>query len=193
MLPFLFRLARVDFRFLRHQLLNPIDDGIRIKARRNRDSQFIPHPLSRSGEVEEVSLNGEAVHERNFSPGRMSRIRPVAGFEQNRFQQPNLHHFASHSIDLNPVAHPDTVAPHQRKPSQERHDEILHRHRQPGARQPKDGCGLVGQSEDEQQDCDRAHRLCGKLEHRAQRLCSLVLRFEVAREALDHAIRQVHH
>ena len=77
---------------------------VRVFSRRNQDVQFVPQPLSGSGEVEVVSFDGEAIDERHFSSGGMAGIAPVAGFQQDRPQQANLNYFASDAVDLDPIA-----------------------------------------------------------------------------------------
>ena len=118
--------------------------------------------------------------------------RPVAGFEQNGLQQPDFDHLAGHAVDLNPVAHADAVAPHQHEPSKECDDEILHRHRQPGARQAEHRRRLRGHAENNEADHDRAHRLRRKFHHRPQRVDPLVLRRHAREQAFNHPVRQVH-
>src|SRR5271165_1268948 len=93
LLPLGFRAAGIGLGFFFNQFLDAVDDGIWILSRWNEHLQLVPHPLARSGEVEEVTFDGEAVYERNAPAGGMPGVGPTAGFEQDRLQQTDLDHF----------------------------------------------------------------------------------------------------
>src|SRR5690349_13456967 len=118
-LPLRLSCSRVSGRLLFHQLLNAVDHRVGILARRDQQLQLIPHPLPRSREVEEVSFNREAIYKRDATPCRMAGVRPVAGLEEHRLQQPDLDYLTGHTVDLNPVAHPNSIPSHQDEPTEE--------------------------------------------------------------------------
>ena len=117
---------------------------------------FVPQPLAAGGEIEEVALDGEAVHHGDFAAGGMAGLGPVAGFEKNSAQQTDLHDFAGYAVNFHPVADAHSVAAHQYEPAEERNDEILQGDRQSGAGQTENGGELVGNAEDHQQNQSEA-------------------------------------
>src|SRR5689334_25206467 len=100
-LPLRLSRSRVSGRLLFHQLLNAVDHRVGILARRDQQLQLIPHPLSRSREVEEVSFNREAIYKRHSTTRGMTGVRPIAGLEEHRLQQSYLDDLARDAIDFN--------------------------------------------------------------------------------------------
>src|SRR5271165_2374255 len=113
--PFCFRECRVLPRLLSHKLQSGIGQVIRILASRNGTVQLIPQPLSGRRKVEVVSFDGEAVDERDLASGWMACIIPVSRLQHDSAQKSNFHHFATNSVDLDPVTSTNTVAAHQDK------------------------------------------------------------------------------
>src|SRR4029077_10242975 len=133
LLPLLLCRMRGGFRFLGNHFLDGFNDGIRVLIRWHQNLDFIPKPLPAGREIEEVSLDGEAVYECYLTASGMACVSPVSGFEQHSTQQIDLNHFAHHAIDLHPVADSEPVASHQHKPPEETYDEVFHGHGKPGA------------------------------------------------------------
>src|ERR1700751_3600600 len=102
-LPFFFSLTRALGGRFQHGLLNGLNYRVRILARGQDQCQFIPKPLSRSGEIEVVTLDSETVGESNAASGRMARISPVTGFQQYRMKYSELNDFPGHSVNLHPI------------------------------------------------------------------------------------------
>src|SRR6266446_8373120 len=71
-LPFRFRHLRIRFRCLDGRFVNPLEEGMNIRARGDAYLNLIPHPLPYSGEVEILAAYGIAVQKRDSSPGRMA-------------------------------------------------------------------------------------------------------------------------
>src|SRR5580704_13758121 len=111
-LPFFFSLIRAVSGRLEHGLLNGLNYRVRILARRQDQCQFIPKPLARSGKIEIVALDGETVGESNTSPGRMTRVGPVASFQQHRVKHSEFDYFAGYSVNLHPVTQADPISSH---------------------------------------------------------------------------------
>src|ERR1700737_2190983 len=80
-LPLFRRHLGISFAFLGHRLLDSIEQRVRILIRGHRDLQLVPHPLSASGEVEEMALDGITVYKCYFAASWMAGIRPVASFK----------------------------------------------------------------------------------------------------------------
>src|SRR5208337_5552281 len=157
--PFLFRECRIRPRLLSHELQHGIRQVIRILASRNEDVQLVPQPLSGRRKVKVVSFNGEAVYERYLASGWMACVIPVSRLQHDGAQKSNFHHFATNSVDLNPVTRTDTVAAHQDKPAEEGHDEIFERDRKSSSRQSQ-YCGqLAGSAKQHQQNDQHADEL----------------------------------
>jgi hypothetical protein len=132
-----------------------------------------------------VAFDGETVYERNLAPSGMAGVGPVSGFEQNRFQQSDLDDFATYAFNLHPVAHADTVAAHQQKPSKERHDHVFAGDRKSGAGKANNFRGLAGPSENNECNYDRANDFRPHFGHGAKRVDALVLRLHTGEEAVD--------
>src|ERR1019366_4466659 len=96
-----------------------------ILSRRYGDLDFVPKPLAAGGEIEKMALDGIAIHHGHFAAGGMPGLGPVASFEKNRAQQPDLHDFSRYAINFDPVADVNSVAAHQGKPAEEGNNEIL--------------------------------------------------------------------
>src|SRR6266481_2371622 len=111
-LPFFFSLTRALGGRRKHRLLNGLNYRVRILARREDQCQFIPKPLARSGKIEIVTLDGETVGESNASPGRMTRVGPVASFQQHRVKHSELDYFPGYSVNLHPVPQADPISSH---------------------------------------------------------------------------------
>src|SRR6266550_6532583 len=103
MLPFFFSLTRALCSCFQHCLLNSLHYGIRILARSQYQSQFIPKPLARSGKIEIVALNGETVGESDTSACGMPRVGPVSGFQQYGMKHSEFDYFPSYSVNLYPI------------------------------------------------------------------------------------------
>src|SRR5256712_13729081 len=103
MLPFFFSLTRALSGGFQHVLLNGLNYRVRILAGGQDECQFIPKPLARSGKIEVVALDGETVSERNTSPGRMTRVGPVAGFQQYCMKHSELDYFPGYSVNFHPI------------------------------------------------------------------------------------------
>src|SRR3989449_8831539 len=103
MLPFFFSLTRALCCGFQHGPLNGLNYRVRILAGGQDECQFIPKPLARSGKIEVVALDGETVGESNTSPGRMTRIGPVTGFQQYRMKHSELDYFPGHSVNFHPI------------------------------------------------------------------------------------------
>src|SRR5580704_16550604 len=191
LLPFFFGHVRVGFRFFHDQLLNGFNHGVRIFPGRHRHYQFIPEPLAGSREIEVVAFDGEAVDERDFAAGGMPGVSPVAGFEQRRAEQADLHNFAADTIDLDPVADANAVASHQHEPADEADDEVFQRHREAGAGQPEHCRGLAWHAEYDEDNEQKSDRLHGKPDHRAQANEPPLLGGEVDEIAVDQPAREV--
>ena len=63
----------------------------------------------------------------------MAGIGPVAGFKQHGAQQTDFDHLTAHAVDLDPVAHADSITAHQNEPAKEGDNEIFHGNGQAGA------------------------------------------------------------
>jgi len=83
-----------------------------------------------------VTFDRIAVRERHAPPRRVARICPVAGFEQNGVEHPELDHFAGHAVDLHPIAEADAVFPHEHEPTEETHDESFNATVRPAPARP---------------------------------------------------------
>ena len=108
------------------------------------------------------------------------------------FQQTDLDDFSADAVDLDPVADADAVAPHQHEPSKEGDDEVFHGDGQACARQAQDRSRLRGHAENDEQNCDRAHRLRREFHHRPQRVDALVLGGHAREQLFNETVRQVH-
>src|SRR5215469_1085324 len=95
-----------------------------------------------------MTFDGKAVGESYAPSGRMSRIGPVACFQQNRVKQTQLHDFAGDAVDLHPVAESNSVFAHQHEPAQEADDEVLERDGKAGAGESQKGTELARRPED---------------------------------------------
>src|ERR1039457_3762127 len=103
-------------------MLDLLHQQIGILRLRELHLEFIPQPLPGSRKIKVMSLNGKAVHERDFATRGMPGVRPVAGFEQHGAQQADLNYFADHAVDLYPIADSDSVSSHQHEPSKKSDD-----------------------------------------------------------------------
>src|SRR6266576_3718052 len=103
MLPLFFRLTRALCGCFQHCLLNGLHYRIRILARSQYQSQFIPKPLARSGKIEVVALNGETVGESNASPRGMPGVCPVSGLQQYGMKHSEFDYFPGYSVNLYPI------------------------------------------------------------------------------------------
>src|SRR5260221_7835938 len=102
-----------------------------------------------------MPFDGEAVGERDAAPGGVARVAPVAGLQQYRMKHSEFGHLAADAVDLDPVSQANAVSAHQHQPAEEGHDEVLQRHRQPGAHDPDHGPELAGHADENEQDDDR--------------------------------------
>src|SRR4030095_11029097 len=84
--------------------LDRFDHGVRIFAGGENNLKFVPQPLTGSGEIEVVALDGVAVSEGDAAAGGMAGISPVASLEKNGVEEPDLHDFAGDTVDFDPVA-----------------------------------------------------------------------------------------
>src|SRR5271167_952340 len=163
--PFLFRECRIRPGLLSHELQHGIRQVIRILASRNENVQLVPQPLSGSRKVEVVPFDGEAVDERYLASGWMAGIIPVARLQHDGAQKSNFHHFATNSVDLDPVTSTNTVATHQDKPAEEGYDEIFERDGKSSSRQSQDGGQLTGSAKQHQQNDQHADELSDESKH----------------------------
>src|ERR1700693_2055721 len=129
MLPFFFRLTSALCSRFQHGLLNGLHYRIRILGGGHNQCQFIPKPLTRSGKIEVVALDGETICERNSSPGRMPRVSPVAGFQQYGMKHSELDYFPGYPVNFHPITQADSISSHQNEPAKKAHDEIFQRYR----------------------------------------------------------------
>src|SRR5258706_5849084 len=106
----------------------------------------------------------------------MPGISPVAGFHDYRAQQADLNDFANYAVDFHPVAHSNSIAAHQDKPSKEADNKIFERYSEPRARQAQNRGRLIGGSEDDERNQQNGEGLQSKSQNRAQRAEMLLLR-----------------
>src|ERR1700680_4974161 len=103
MLPFFFSLTRALCSRLKHGLLNGFNDRVRILASSHDQRQLVPKPLSRSGKIEVVPLDGKTISESHASSGWMTRVGPVASFQQHGMKHSELDHFPSNPVNFPPI------------------------------------------------------------------------------------------
>src|SRR5579859_752727 len=189
LLPFGFSLAGIDGGFPLNQLLNAVDDRVGILRWRNQNLQFVPHPLAGRGEVEEMAFDGEAVYEGNTAAGRVAGVGPVAGFQQDGFEQADLDHFSADAIDLDPVSDANAIASHENEPAEECDDEIFHRDSKAGAGESQNGGRLRGHTKNNEQNEYDADCLCGKFNDGTKRVDAFVLSGNSSEQAFNKAVR----
>src|SRR5260370_38882929 len=122
-LPFRLSQARVGRRFFRDNLEDAVGNPVRIDVVRQQDLNLIPEPLARGGKIEVMALDGETVYEGHFAAGRMSRVGPASGLEQDGVQQADPDHLAADAVDFHPVSRVDSVASHEYQPSEKADDQ----------------------------------------------------------------------
>src|ERR1700692_2557357 len=127
-LPLFFSLTGALRGGFEYGLLNGINYRVWTLARVHHQCQFIPKPLPRSGKIEVVPLNGEAVGERNPSSGRMTGVRPVAGFQHYRMEHSEFRYLPGYSVNFHPITQTHSILSHQHEPTKKAHDEIFQRH-----------------------------------------------------------------
>src|SRR5258708_32173134 len=124
-LPFLLRHARVFFGFLRHHLQNVFNHGGGVFAYRHLNEQFVPEPLTGSGEIEVMSGDGVAIDEGDLTARGIAGASRASSLQQNGAQQTNFYDFSANSVDLDPIANADAIAAHEDEPATEAKNEAL--------------------------------------------------------------------
>ena len=190
-LPFVLGGLRIGLSIFFDELMNRVDDRVRIFAGRHHDFDFVPQPLPTGREVEEVAFDGIAVYKSYFASSGMAGVGPIAGFEQHCAQQIYFNHFTDNAIDLHPITDANAIASHQHEPANESHDEIFEGDGQPCAGQPKDGRHLAWDSEQHEENQQHTDGLDGKANDDAKGFQPRPLVFHIDDEVIDDTTRYV--
>src|SRR5208282_6523050 len=137
------------------------------------------------GEIEELASNSKAVHERGTASRGMSFVFEGPGFQHRCSEESYIGDFATHTIDLNPIADMHSVPADKDEPAKEREEKVLQSYRETSRDKTQNGWRLFRRAKDDEQNEHYTDYLIGQDEDAAQGL-SLPAIERWARHQLPH-------
>ena len=120
----------------------------------------------------------------------MTRVGPVAGFQQYRMKHSELDYFPGYPVNFHPITQANPISSHQNEPTHKAYDEVFQRHRKTCAGKSQESPQLARRTENHQQDQTQGNDLQPGAYYRVESVGLTAVQSDFVEKAFQPAIEE---